>query len=70
MQGNNFQIDKEPLINIPIRMPDENIIKNVAEKFDEINDENYNETIKEFDDIIYKIYNLSEYDIDIINNRF
>lgn len=38
IQGNNLQIDKEPLINIPIKIPEKNseLEKSILNKVDEI----------------------------------
>jgi hypothetical protein len=36
MQGNNFQLDKAPLLNIPLIKPDINIQNKVSVKVDEI----------------------------------
>lgn len=70
MQGNHYQVDKEPLINIPIISCDkyekeivslvEKIIKEKSIKNTTLELDNY------LDNIIYKLYNLDDDDIKII----
>ena len=76
MQGNNYQIDKEPLLNIPLpATPNEFVDKiiELVEQIIEIKKEFYNsEPIhleRQIDDLVYKLYNLTEEEIKIIENN-
>ena len=53
-QGNIFQVDKEPLLHIPIAVPNETIIQQIAQ----LHDSHINES--EIDHIIFDIYNINE----------
>ena len=77
MQGNNYQLDKEPLLKIPIIINVDSVIENrIIELVDcilqeyEINFDNPN--IYYFEDeinnIIYKLYDLNEEEIDLIES--
>jgi adenine-specific DNA-methyltransferase len=74
-QGNNLQVDNEPLYTMPIRIPNINTQKKVVSLFDQIlqmkeksaNTSTYTEEEK-IDDLIYEIYDLSENDIKILND--
>ena len=68
IQGQNFQIDKEPLLNIPIKDSSsfkEGIIDKVKLL---VNSPNVDSSFlqKEIDDLVYKIYNLSDVEISLI----
>ena len=75
MQGNNFQLDKEPLINIPIFNPTEAQQKPIILLVDKIL-EAKKENIKsdttalehKIDILVYKLYELSDDDILIIES--
>jgi len=70
LQGNNYQIDKEPLLEIPIKEPNNEIINEVIKHLDNIkNDITINASISKIDDIIYKIYHLTEYEIQTIEQN-
>ena len=61
MQGNNFQIDKEPLLNIPIIKPEYE--SNIIQLFDDIlNNEN------DINNLFYKIFNLTKKEINLIES--
>jgi adenine-specific DNA-methyltransferase len=73
MQWNNFQLDKEPLVNIPIKLPNsqqENEViilvdqimnnKSIAQKADTLSFEN------KIDHIIYVMYGLTPKEIEIV----
>lgn len=73
LQGNNYQVDKEPLVNIPIAISkkyNEYIIKLVESimKLKKIK-EDTKELESELNYIVYKIYNLDKEDIKIIENN-
>jgi adenine-specific DNA-methyltransferase len=71
MQGNNFQIDKEPLLAIPIRTSDPTIQEKIAEKVDGI----YHgagatpEIEAEIDQLVYELYGLTADDIKILESN-
>ena len=80
-QGEQLQIDREPLIEIPIiKQEDEKIIKNVdliielTKKLESINLDREKENIKkqiealekQIDDIIYKLYSITKSEQEII----
>ena len=81
-QGNIYQIDKEPLINIPIKkatIQEQNLFINlVNEIFAIAKSEDYPEDslkktkIKKYenqiDQLIYKLYDLADEEIEIIEN--
>jgi len=76
MQGDNYQLDKEPLLQIPIRVGNEYQVKSIirfVEQIISLKEINPNEDIcnieKEIDNIIYDIYNLTEDEIEIIINN-
>ncbi|AUS35856.1 type II restriction endonuclease (plasmid) [Microcystis aeruginosa NIES-2481] len=75
MQGNNFQIDKEPLLNIPIYVPDvkeqDKIIKIVNQILTvkrSNSDSDTSELERKIDKIIYQLYDLTEEEIAIVEN--
>jgi hypothetical protein len=71
MQGGNFQIDKEPLLAIPIRTSDPTIQEKIAEKVDAI----YQgagatpEIEAEIDQLVYELYGLTADDIKILESN-
>jgi adenine-specific DNA-methyltransferase len=77
LQGNNYQIDKELLINIPSTTHTNEIItKQIDELVDKIltaKNENKNadmiEWEREIDQLVYKLYDLNEEEIKIIENK-
>ena len=73
MQGNIFQVDKEPLVNIPILLPDASLEATMASHFDKIMqirsiDKNSDITAieKMIDDLVYASYGLTASSIDAI----
>lgn len=76
MQGNNFQLDKEPLVNLPIFVSDEvrqnNVIK-IVEKIIEDVKNNSGKKVKslekEIDRLVYDLYELSPEEIAIVENE-
>ncbi len=83
MQGNNFQIDKEPLLNIPLVKPErdkQTLIINLVEKILTIaKDNDYLQNPqkqakvkaleREIDRMVYQLYGLTEKEIDIVEDR-
>ncbi|ECO7024428.1 TPA: DUF7149 domain-containing protein [Campylobacter jejuni] len=79
MQGNNYQIDKEPLLNIPIvtiNSKNQNIVDELINLVDEIlkakeQDKNANtqELENKINSLVYKLYNLTEEEIKIIEGK-
>lgn len=78
MQGNNFQLDKEPLLNIPLINPEiskQDEIVNLVNQILDIKKMNLNDDTSELeqqiDSLIYKLYGLTPEEIVIIesNNR-
>ncbi|EAL7595677.1 class I SAM-dependent DNA methyltransferase [Campylobacter jejuni] len=79
MQGNNYQIDKEPLLNIPIvdtnsknkKLADELI--NLVDEILKAKEQNKNASTspleEKINNIVYKIYNLTEEEIKIIEGN-
>ena len=70
MQGNIYQVDKDPLVNIPIALPSEGIDKLLISKFDNIvsahvncDNELVQKLEKEIDNIVYSLYDLSETEV-------
>lgn len=76
MQGDNFQLDKEPLVNIPILLPNNEALKSTIVLVDKILDAKRDNikadtsTIEsQIDQLVYLIYGLMEDEISIIENR-
>ena len=61
MQGKNYQIDKEPLLNIPIIKSEYE--SNIMQLFDDIlNNEN------DINNLFYEIFNLTKKEINMIES--
>lgn len=79
MQGNNYQIDKEPLLNIPIvtinsknqKIADEliNLVDEILKAKEQDKNANTQELENKINSIVYKLYNLTEEEIKIIENK-
>lgn len=76
MQGNNYQVDKEPLLNIPIIKPSDDLQKPIiflVEKILEEKENNINTDISkyvdEIDKHIYTLYRLDDEEIITIENQ-
>ncbi|EKJ5128316.1 Eco57I restriction-modification methylase domain-containing protein [Campylobacter coli] len=79
MQGNNYQIDKEPLLNIPIvdtnsknkKLADEliNLVDEILKAKEQDKNANTQELENKINSLVYKLYNLTEDEIKIIENR-
>ena len=73
IQGSNYQIDKEPLMNIPLKIADENIENKIIDLVDEIielkklnKDTQYLED--KIDEMVYDLYELTEEERELIRN--
>ncbi|EHA2139357.1 class I SAM-dependent DNA methyltransferase [Campylobacter coli] len=79
MQGNNYQIDKEPLLNIPIvdtnsknkKLADEliNLVDEILKAKEQNKNANTQELENKINSLVYKLYNLTEDEIKIIENK-
>ncbi|EAI8930293.1 class I SAM-dependent DNA methyltransferase [Campylobacter coli] len=79
MQGNNYQIDKEPLLNIPIvtinsknqKIADEliNLVDEILKAKEQNKNANTQELENKINSLVYKLYNLTEEEIKIIENK-
>lgn len=79
MQGNNYQIDKEPLLNIPIvtinsknqKIADEliNLVDEILKAKEQDKNANTQELENKINSLVYKLYNLTEDEIKIIENK-
>ncbi len=84
MQGDNYQIDKEPLLNIPINKPKteiQNMISNIVDSiYDMTGLNDYSESIKkqeavkeyekQIDIIVYKLYDLTYQEVLTVDKDF
>lgn len=73
MQGNNYQLDKEPLMNIPIYFPTQNECKKIEDLVDEIIILRSNGTVsskieQQIDELVFQYYSLDEDEIRYIKN--
>lgn len=68
MQGNNYQLDKEPLLKIPLRLPKTNMIENLINKI--LDKKSLGESTREFekllDEEVYHLYHISNDDVKVI----
>ncbi|EAJ9705397.1 class I SAM-dependent DNA methyltransferase [Campylobacter coli] len=79
MQGNNYQIDKEPLLNIPIvtinsknqKIADEliNLVDEILKAKEQDKNANTQELENKINSLVYKLYNLTEEEIKIIEGK-
>ncbi|EID8668345.1 Eco57I restriction-modification methylase domain-containing protein, partial [Campylobacter jejuni] len=79
MQGNNYQIDKEPLLNIPIvdtnsknkKLAHEliNLVDEILKAKEQDKNVNTQELENKINSLVYKLYNLNEEEIKIIKNK-
>ncbi|EAI4081483.1 class I SAM-dependent DNA methyltransferase [Campylobacter jejuni] len=79
MQGNNYQIDKEPLLNIPIvtinsknqKIADEliNLVDEILKIKEQDKNANTQELENKINSLVYKLYNLTEEEIKIIEGK-
>lgn len=73
MQGSNYQIDKEPLMNIPIKIADENSENKIIDLIDEIIElKKLNIDTQDLEDrtdeIVYNLYGLREEEKELVRN--
>ena len=78
MQGNNYQVDKEPLMNIPLVAIDstnQNLANEIIALVEQIleskaidSNSDTSELESKIDKLVYKLYNLNESEINIIEN--
>jgi hypothetical protein len=75
MQGNNFQIDKEPLLALPLLQPDMLLQQQIADKVATIistkqanSEADISVLETEIDNLIYKLYDLTAEEINIVEN--
>ncbi|QEM05543.1 N-6 DNA methylase [Mucilaginibacter rubeus] len=67
MQGNNYQLDKEPLLQIPIYIPENMVIEKIVAIVDKILWTSHTETLEdEINKIFYSLYELTDSEIDLI----
>ncbi|EFB5714538.1 class I SAM-dependent DNA methyltransferase [Campylobacter coli] len=79
IQGNLFKIDKEPLLNIPIvtinsknqKIADEliNLVDEILKAKEQDKNANTQELENKINSLVYKLYNLTEDEIKIIENK-
>ena len=78
MQGNHYQIDKEPLLNIPIPKITEsnqdlcdkiiNLVEQILESKAKDSNADTTELESQIDSLVYRLYNLTDKEIDIIES--
>lgn len=81
MQGNNYQIDKEPLLELPLILPSVEIQNSIACLVSDIisiikTNDNISEHLlskkdnieRQIDQTVYKLYNLTDEEISIVEN--
>ena len=76
MQGENYQVDKEPLMNIPLPIvndAEQKPIANVVEKIINLKKENPSADTSrlesEIDHLVYHLYGLTEEEIRIVEGK-
>jgi Zn-dependent peptidase ImmA (M78 family) len=75
MQGNNYQVDKEPLVNIPLISNPNNIldfisiIDNILQIKENSTKSDTSKLESKIDSLVYQLYGMSEEDIAIIEGR-
>lgn len=71
MQGENYQIDKEPILEIPIPILNKTNEQIIIEQVNNIlNESNVNNSIKEIDLLLYKIYDFTPDEIEVIEESY
>ena len=73
MQGSNYQIDKEPLMNIPLKIADENLENKIIDLVDEIIElkklnKDTQDLEEKIDEMVYDLYGLTEDEKELIRN--
>jgi adenine-specific DNA-methyltransferase len=74
MQGNNYQLDKEPLLEIPIYKPSEKEQNEIAKLVDKIislkqQGKDSSEQEKKIDELVYKLYDITADEQKIIEGQ-
>ena len=74
MQGNNYQIDKEPLLNIPIIKPSNSAQQPLIKIVDKIlakkeKEEDTTELEREIDQMVYEFYGLIEEEMAVVEGK-
>lgn len=71
MQGENYQIDKEPILEIPIPILNKSNEQIIVEQVNNIfNESNVNDSIKEIDLLLYKLYGFTPDEVKIIEEGY
>ena len=73
MQGSNYQIDKEPLINIPIKIADKNLENKIIKLVEEIIElkklnKDTQDLENQIDEMVYNLYELTEEEKELVRN--
>lgn len=73
MQGSNYQIDKEPLMNIPIKIADKNLENKIIELVEEIIElkklnKDTQDLENQIDEMVYNLYGLTEDEKELVRN--
>ena len=73
MQGSNYQVDKEPLMNIPIKKATseiENQVINLVDRIIELKklDKDTKELEIQIDEMVYDLYELTEEEKELLRN--
>ena len=73
MQGSNYQIDKEPLMNIPIKIADKNLENKIIELVEEIIElkklnKDTQDLENQIDEMVYNLYGLTEEEKELVRN--
>jgi adenine-specific DNA-methyltransferase len=75
MQGNNFQIDKEPLLAIPLIKPKDKvskIIENIVTKIieEKAQEKKTGKMEQQIDNLVYRLYDLTYEEVKVIDPEF
>nr|WP_158304222.1 N-6 DNA methylase [Caldicellulosiruptor hydrothermalis] len=71
MQGSNYQIDKEPLLNLPLKIPKNvqpfvNLVEEIIARIKQNPAANISELEIQIDKLVYELYDLTNEEIEII----
>ncbi len=76
MQGDNYQIDKEPLLNLPLKIvgteqqkPFINLVDQILEKKKDDPQADTTDFKKKIDEMVYELYGLGEEEIGMVENK-
>lgn len=75
MQGNNFQIDKEPLLAIPIYKPsnrEQSVIAKIVDKIISLKSkgEDTKDLEQQIDNMVFRLYGLTYEEVKVIDQEF